>query len=159
MYGLKNKQDAVVIAHKVVGAFGGGHRAVRLLLEIAATETHLGEYPDDNPEKLGVGITQFDQIRLDDLKARARGKHRKILKRSFGYDLMNVELADLAYDPLLAFCLTRMVFKLIPDPIPADVPGRARYWKRFWNTYAENAAGTPERYIEDVRHHLVGVSL
>lgn len=157
MYGIKNKQEAVVIAKKVVSIFGGGHKTTMMMLEFAATETHLGEYPDSHPEKWGVGLTQFDQIRFDDVVQRTRSRNRKMLKQHFGYDLHDIKLADLADDAVLAFCMTRLALKLIPEHNPTTLIGRARFWKKYWNTYHPNAKGTIEGYWDDVENHMAGV--
>ncbi|AUR84135.1 hypothetical protein NVP1049O_26 [Vibrio phage 1.049.O._10N.286.54.B5] len=154
MYGIENKQEAVVIAKKVVSIFGGGHKTVMLMLEFAATETHLGTYPDRHPEKWGVGLTQFDQIRFDDVVNRTRGRNRRLLKQFFGYDLNSIKLADLADDALLAFCMTRLALKLVPESNPTTVSGRAHFWKKWWNTYHPNAKGTIEEYLDDVENHM-----
>ncbi|AUS02272.1 hypothetical protein NVP2096O_37 [Vibrio phage 2.096.O._10N.286.48.B5] len=152
-YGIKSKSQARDIAVKVACAFGGGYKAMMLMIETACTETHLGTYPDRHPEKLGVGITQFDEIGLDDLKARTRSRHYNILLNEFGYDLNLVELSDLAHDATLAFALTRMKYILVPEPIPRTLAERADYWKRHWNSNHPNAKGTPASYISDVIRH------
>lgn len=148
-YGLQDDNHAVELVKKVVRTFGGGHKCVQALIGIACAETHLGRYPDSHPDKWGVGLTQFDQIGLDDVKARTRSKDKKRLYKNHGYDLDKVELADLANDPELAFCIARLKYKLRPEPIPADLDGQAHYWKRWYNSYDENAAGTPEKYIAE----------
>lgn len=147
-YGLKDDEHAVTLARKVVSTFGGGHKAVQLLIGNACAETHLGRFPDSHPDKWGVGLTQFDQIGVDDVKLRTRSKDKKRLFNHHGYDLDKVELADLANDPELAFCMTRLKYKLIPEAIPADINGQARYWKQHYNTYHPNAKGTVEGYLE-----------
>lgn len=152
MYGIENEEDAIYIARKVVRVFGGGHKALLLMLETACAETHLGTYPDRHPEKLGVGITQFDQIAIDDLQQRVRSRHRRLLKQHFGYSLNEIVLADLADDALLAFALTRLKYLLVPEPLPETLLGRAEYWKKYWNTSA--GKGTVAGYLSDVEHYM-----
>lgn len=152
-YGLKNKPEISVLARKVVSVFGGGYNATRMLIEIAAAETNSGEFADEHPDKIGVGLTQFDQIGFDDVQRRTRPKNKQRLKDMLGYDLDKLKLADLAYDPLLSLALTRLKLLLIPEEIPDSVEGRAKYWKKHWNTYHPNAKGTVEGYIEKVKRH------
>lgn len=152
-YGLESVGQLKTIAAKVTSVFGGGHVATTALLEICATETHMGQLPDRHPERLGVGVTQFDQIGLDDLQARVRGKDRARLKEFFGYDLGTIVLADLAYDPVLALCCARLKYKLIADPIPVTIEGRAKYWKKWYNSAA--GKGTVESYLEDCKHYMI----
>ena len=152
MYGVNSKDEVLEITKRVVSVFGGGDKAVRLLLETACVETHLGTYPDRHPEKLGVGLTQFDQIALDDLQQRVRSRHRRLLKQEFGYSLNDIKLADLAYDATLAMALTRLKYLLVPEAIPTTVLGRAEYWKKYWNTSA--GKGEVVDYLNDITHHM-----
>lgn len=145
-YGLKDDKHAVDIATNVVRVFGGGHKAIQAMIGLCCVETNLGRYPDAHPDKWGVGLTQFDQIGFDDVKARTRNKDKIKLKNEFGYDLKELELADLADDPVLAICMARLKYKLIPSEIPADKLGQAKYWKRHYNT--EAGKGTVEKYLE-----------
>lgn len=150
-YGLKMRSDIAVFSRKVVSVFGGGYNATRALIEFAAVETNSGEYPDAHPDKLGVGLTQFDQIGFDDVQQRTRPKNKQRLKDMLGYDLDSLQLADLAYDPLLSLAMTRLKLMLIPEEIPDSVEGRAKYWKKYYNT--ELGKGTVEKYIEKVSRH------
>ena len=152
MYGVNSKDEVLEITKRVVSVFGGGDKAVRLLLETACVETHLGTYPDRHPEKLGVGLTQFDQIALDDLQQRVRSRHRRLLKQEFGYSLNDIKLADLAYDATLAMALTRLKYLLVPEAIPTTILGRAEYWKKYWNTSA--GKGEVVDYLNDITHHM-----
>ena len=151
-YGAKNESDIVEAARRAVNTFGGGSKAIRLLLEICCTETDFCQFPDSNPDKLGVSAVQFDRIGLQDIKDRARKRHVKRLYNEYGIVLANVELKDLAYDLDLSFALCRMKFLLIPESIPCKVEGRALYWKRYYNTFHPNAKGTLSKYLGDVKH-------
>ncbi|AHK11758.1 hypothetical protein S144_44 [Shewanella sp. phage 1/44] len=156
MYGVKDGSELVSIVKKVVSVFGGGTKTKLMMLEICCVETDFCTYPDKHPERLGVGPTQFDKIALDDLQERCRGRHRAMLRQHFGYELGAVVLADLAYDPLLAFCLTRMKLLLIPESIPTKRDARARYWKRYWNTSA--GKGTINDYMTDTETFMPKIS-
>lgn len=150
-YGLTSKEQITSHARKVVSVLGGGFTAERSLIEIAAAETHSGTFPDSHPEKLGVGLTQFDQIGFDDVQKRTRRKDRDRVLQILGYDLGRLVLADLAYDPLLALVFTRLKYKLIPDEIPDTLEGRAKYWKKHYNTTA--GKGSAEEYLERVKQY------
>lgn len=145
-YGLKDDVHATTMALDVVRVFGGGFRCVQALIGICCVETNLGRFEDAHPDKWGVGLTQFDQIGFDDVKARTRNKDKIKLEKEFGYVMKDLVLKDLKDDPLLALCFARLKYKLIPDDIPADIPGQARYWKRFYNT--AEGKGTVEKYLE-----------
>ena len=150
-YGLQSKEQITSHARKVVSVLGGGFTAERSLIEIAATETNSGTFPDSHPEKLGVGLTQFDQIGFDDVQKRTRRKDKDRVLQMLGYDIDRLVLADLAFDPLLALVFTRLKYKLIPEEIPETVEGRAKYWKQHYNSDA--GKGSAEEYLERVKLH------
>jgi len=159
-YGVKSKFHLIGIVTAVCTALAYGQHDIKaelLVNETCAVETKLGTYPDDNPERLGVGVTQIDQICLDDIKKEGELRHFKIIKEQFGYDIPTVELADLAFDPTLAVIICRLAYKRIPKAIPDTVSGRAAYWKKYYNTYHPNAKGTPAKYKQAVNECLGAV--
>jgi hypothetical protein len=154
-YGLKNDEDLVPILHKIVKCFGGGEVAFNLMIGTCASETHCGRLPDRHNETLGVGVAQCDAIALKDVKMHIRSHDVKSLVE-LGYDIVLVELADLAYDPLLACAIMRLVYKRKTEPFPAhdDLLGLAHYWKDHYNSHHPNASGTPEKFIKNWDAHV-----
>ncbi|MBN2895067.1 MAG: hypothetical protein JXK05_04125 [Campylobacterales bacterium] len=145
-YGVVNPDhllDTVTAVCDCLG-YGKNHTADLLLLETMAAETGLGLIPDDT-EKAGMGICQFDHIGFVDAKKRAQ-KHFKTVRDCMGLDLELVEWEHLRYSPLLSMLFCRLKYMLIADPIPGDLEGRARYWKRHHNT--SRGKGTEKHYIE-----------
>ncbi|RDH41412.1 hypothetical protein [Zooshikella ganghwensis] len=145
-YGLTSPNQALEIATKVYEVLGNGSGyAVDLLLETAAQETKLGNYPDRTPTGAGVGLCQIDPILFKDIQNRARSADRDRLKESFNVDLSKLPHRDLAYSPLLSFIFCRLHYKLRPGAIPETLEGRANYWKKHYNTVA--GKGRPEEYV------------
>ena len=151
-YGLRDKAHLVSCVEKAIRVFGGGYKANAILKETSAAESHCGTYPDRHETTLGVGVTQFDEIGLKDLIMRTRKKDRRKLSQYYNIDLDLVRLADLAYNPELAFALTRLKYKLRPEPIPSTLDGRAWYWKKFYNSVYGD--GTPAGYIEKSQKYI-----
>lgn len=153
-YGLNGKDQAFAYAGLVCDVLGHGknNNAEWLLLETACAETQLGDYPDQHPEILGVGLTQFDQIAFDDVLLRVRTKDIESIQQVFGINIFTLELKDLAYDPMLAFIFTRLKYKFIPQEIPKTLEDRAKYWKQHYNTVS--GKGTIEHYIESANRIL-----
>lgn len=151
-YGLKTSQQARQLAREVVSVLGGGEPAYSLLVETAAAETLLGSFPDVHEDRLGVGLCQHDEINLKDIKQEGEQRHFNLIKQHWGYDVPSLELADLAYDPLLSLILCRLSYKRIPAAIPADLRGRAEYWKEYYNTAA--GKGSVNEYLHRVLHCL-----
>jgi hypothetical protein len=150
-YGLTNPFHAKKLAKRVVSVLGGGDPAYCLLLETACAETQLGTFPDAHIEKWGVGLCQHDQINIEDLLIHAKRKHFDLINTVFGYDLHAMELKDLALDPLLSLICCRLSYKRIPESIPNDLYGRARYWKEHYNRTGD---GTVEHYLSSVKNCL-----
>lgn len=152
-YGVKSISHLKDTIALVVKKLGGGPKARDLLLETTAVETHCGLYPDRHPEKWGVGISQCDQIALDDVQMHLKPHHRrKIFRdRELGFDVKELKLEDLAFDPLKAMVVCRLHYMRIPAAIPEDLWGRAQYWKDHYN---RSGAGTPEHYLETVAEIL-----
>ncbi|WP_445364909.1 hypothetical protein ACJJJB_00110 (plasmid) [Microbulbifer sp. ANSA001] len=156
MYGTTRPSQVLEMARDVCDVLGHGdnNNAVDILLETAAQESWLGEYKDRHAHKLGVGLTQFDQIGFDDVKARTSRKVIELIDQEFGVDISAVELRELAYSPLLSLIFCRLKYRLVPTVIPKALEERAHYWKRHYNTYHPNAKGTPEEYVNNARRFV-----
>lgn len=150
-YGLTNPTQAKGLAKRVVNVLGGNDEAYSLLLETASAESQLGTYPDAHLEKWGVGLCQHDKINLEDLLIHGKRHHFDAINVVFGYDMQAIELKDLALDPLLSLICCRLSYKRIPEAIPHDLYGRARYWKEHYNRSGD---GTIEHYLESVKNCL-----
>ena len=73
-------------------------------------------------------------------------KHEEIKKR-FGIDWMQVKWSDLK-KPFYSGLAARLVLFNIPDPIPVEVEGQAKYWKNHYRSAA--ADGDEQRFVNDV---------
>lgn len=143
-YGVTTTKQIEDIVISVVGVLGGGSKAIRLMLGTCAAETNFGE-AEDTHALSGYGLFQLDKIAIQDLKERTREHHRVAIEDRFGIYLDDIKPRDLNHSPLLAAICCRLHYKLVPDPIPADIEGRAKYWKKHYN---KNGKGTPEHYIK-----------
>lgn len=145
-YGLIMVEDIDFIADEVCRCLGKGSNgtAKNLLKETAGAETTHGQLKDLT-EFAGMGLTQFDKLPFQDVKDRCRDTDKKEIKEYFDIDIDLVEWEHLRYNPLLALIFTRLKYKKIPNPIPTDMQGRAKYWKQFYNT--EAGKGTIKHYM------------
>lgn len=146
-YGLTKREHAYDIVEAVVEVLGGGELAVKLLLETAQQETHLGEFEDPTKYAAGTGITQFDEMPFYDIIRRTKIEHINLIKDAFGVDMRKVKWRELEYSPVLCFIATRLLYKKIPAAIPSTVKGRAKYWKVHYNTI--EGRGTEKEYIKN----------
>ena len=148
-YGATNKRQIFEMAEAVVDCLGGGDNALRLIIETVQQETKLGGYPDKNPYGAGVGLGQNDLVPFFDTRERTSTKHKALIKKEFGVVVGAVNHRDLAYSPLLALIWCRMHYLLRPGAIPADLGGRAAYWKRWYNS--SKGKGTENEYIANAK--------
>lgn len=145
-YGLINPDHAREIASVVVEVMGGEPQVVDLLMETAAAETLLGQYPDAHYYTHGVGLTQVDEDTFAWLRDKyASGFVADCLKDRFGVAIAQVNYRELAFSPLLAFIWCRLRYMTVPHPVPTKIKERAAYWKRFYNTV--KGKGTPQEYF------------
>lgn len=151
-YGLTSRTHLYDMVDDVVNCLGGGDNARKLLLETAAAETALGEAVDHS-WWTGIGLMQFDKIGFDDVIQRTSPGVKEKVLACFGIDIDRAEHTDLRWSPLLSLVFARLKYRLIPDAIPDTVDGRARYWKKWYNS--EIGAGTPEHYINSAIKYKV----
>ncbi len=151
-YGISGPIEAVKLARMVCAVLGNGSNetAVQLLVETSQQETKLGAYRDPTPYSAGHGICQFDKIGFVDVRQRTRAAAARSIYKRFGVTLKQVEHRELEFSPMLSFIFCRLFYRLIPEPIPKTLAGRAAYWKKYYNT--EKGAGTAEEYIHSAKH-------
>jgi len=155
-YGLVgDKPQAQIweVAFNVCMVLGSGANKVAevFLCEIAAQETHSGTLRDRHATSMGTGLNQIERISFDNIMARTRDEVWDTIRFHFGIE-RNLNYEMLAYSPLLSMIFARLHLRLIPEEIPADIEGRAAYWKKYYNT--EAGAGTVEDYLKNCKAHL-----
>ena len=147
-------------AAEVSKLFNDGAAATALLRETAIQESNMGQttgtydmVDDPNFGRGSFGVGQVDERNFEDTMSRLRGdkgqprnlvKYVQRFKDELGIDLTEVQYEDLS-DPKLGLIFTRLHYLKNPDPIPPTIQGRAKYWKKFYNTSA--GAGTPAEYL------------
>lgn len=151
-YGLISRRQALETAKAVNDVISPktGNRGVLMILETCAAETHLGQFEDKSDYKHGTSLAQVDfgtfEWLQDSYKDRALND---AIKDVFDIDLGAVQYRELEHNPLLAMIWCRLRYLIVPDPIPEDLTGRAKLWKKVYNSTA--GKGTVEGYIEKVK--------
>jgi len=147
-YGLVNEQEFHFIVDEIVKHLGNGKNGTvkDLLIETARTETGLGNTEDKTLLSAGVGIMQFDKIGFEDVKERGSRRWKNLIKDKLKVDIDLVTHDMLLYSPFLSVLWARMKYKLIPEQVPDNIYGRAKYWKKYYNTY--KGKGTVEHYLK-----------
>lgn len=148
-YGLTHRHQIKEMATAVCDVLGHGknRRAVALLVETCAAETHLGMARDKTLYGAGAGVPQIDEGTFNWLKKKYAdhpigGK----ISQAFNIDLGRVNYRELDLSPLTALVFCRLRYWTVTDAIPATRPERAAYWKRWYNS--SEGKGSPEEYLE-----------
>lgn len=135
------------VVNKIQDVFGSDTQFLR---RIAFVESKDGT--DSNTYRSGYdgGIWQVDEIAFRDTQNTAShpgllANYQKI-QEAFGIDWPSMEWSDLRI-PLYSGIAARLFLLNIPESIPCDIDGQARYWKRYYNTQA--GAGTEEKFRQD----------
>ena len=134
----------------------------QFMKNMAATESNIGA---DDLRDSSFGATQIDPIKYQDIIQRATGPEgdkrvgiaNNFLKEQLNrpdFDILGLDLTQEEHNPYISAALTRMGLLNIPESVPAGLEGQANYWKKHWNSYAENAKGTPEHFMSQSRHHF-----
>ena len=146
-YGLFDESYLNNISASVCDCLGYGvnGKADLLIYEICGAETGFCTI-EDKTLGAGNGAFQHDKIPFEDNQSRY--KQNDIIKiiDSFSINMEHIVWEDLKTDILIGAIATRLHFKPFKEEIPKDIVGRARYWKRYYNT--EAGAGTVKHYLE-----------
>lgn len=130
--------------------------AMALLAETCAAETAMCSFMDGYAPE-GKGAFQFDSVGFEDVKDRFNVRNPQIVNELYhklGINWANLSFDMLEYAPLLGAVLCRAKYYLVPESIPETREGRAKYWKKYYNSSA--GAGTVEHYLEMSRRYIDG---
>lgn len=147
---VPTKDELMNQAKKICDCLGYGInlKAHILILGTACVETGLGTVKD-RTKYAGIGICQFDNCEpyypFNDLKKRSM-KHRDLILDKLGVDIELVEWEHLRFNTFLSLLFCRLHYLPLRENIPETVQGRAKYWKKYYNT--EDGDGTVEHYLE-----------
>lgn len=126
-----------------------------ILLGTCATETHLGFYLNQMDNGAGIGPLCMEKLTYHDHFDNFINYHdelkRKLYKVIGWQETFEPPAEMMRYHLRFAFAMTRIHYMRTPDILPAfdDIEGQGKYYKKYYNTYAENAAGSVEKYIDD----------
>lgn len=118
--------------------------AVNLLLGTAAQESAFGTYLRQLGGGPALGAFQMEEATFEWL----RGKYGVELY------LHGNEFEELEWNLQLAILLARLRYWVVPEPLPSayDIPGMARYYKKYFNT--ATGKGTAEEFEENYRRYV-----
>lgn len=158
-YGHETEDEIKDIIGEVCDVFSDGYpnkadlfiRSYQLITETLLAETQFGTFPDTTNES-GFGIAQYEEITFEDTKKRSM-KYQDFIYARWGVNIAFLQLIELRYNVFLSVLFCRLFYKLVPEPIPDTLEGRARYWKKYYNT--SRGKGTEEHYIASAKEHSI----
>lgn len=113
--------------------------AANLLLGTCAQESSFGTYIKQlgfDTGKGALGVFQMEHPTFDDLQRRYGDKFPVIKSFTFG---------QMEWDLKAQIIMARIKYYSCPGPIPDDLNGQAKYYKKWYNT--ELGAATVEEYL------------
>lgn len=133
-----------------------GNNSQLILMETCAVESDLGAFLGQLEGGPAVSIFGIEPFTYDDIWINFINSRPKLLsiinnfyplkgKLTFGYELLK-------YNHQLACTIARIKYWRIPEPIPATLEERAKYWKKYYNT--DDGKGNVEKYIKKVNKYL-----
>jgi len=134
----------------VCGLLGNGSNDnADTLIQMTINSESQNGYAIDHSKNYGEGLGQFDRIAFDDVKARARQKHKDILKLLI-IDVDNARYEDLRKSARLQIAFIRLKYLLIPQAVPTNFNDLYAYYKKYYNT--ENGKATFTHFQESNKH-------
>lgn len=150
---MDRRQLADLTRRVLLGMGLYSREAMWLLLGTAAQESGLGRYVRQLGGGPALGIFQMEPGTFEDIVRHVLGRRlelRRRLMKVAGVD--GLRSGDLEFNLALAIGMARLHYWRVAEPIPGDLPGWARYWKRYYNTPA--GKGTVEEFEGNFRRLL-----
>lgn len=132
-----------------------GYAAINLLAGTMAQESYFGKYVKQLGTGPALGVYQMEPATHNDIVnnfIRFKPQLKRMMSETFGYKILEPE--RLIYDLQYATIFARLHYRRVRESLPAatDLPGLARYWKRYYNTHL--GAGTTEEFIQNYNRFL-----
>lgn len=148
------KEVAIKPSLNAVGLYSPA--AVNLLLGTCAQETSLGQYLVQSNMNLyagGIGIFQMQKQPYDELWAHfidSSVSMKAKIQLYLGYS-GKPPAQRMATDLSLAAIMCRLYYLRVSEPLPDanDIIGMAKYWKKYYNTYA--GRGIEDQFIRNYK--------
>ncbi|MBF0401309.1 MAG: hypothetical protein HQL90_11125 [Magnetococcales bacterium] len=125
-----------------------------LMLGTAAQESGLGHYLRQVGGGPAMGVFQMEPATYHDIWRNFIAYKPAIQARLAMRWPIEPKPEEMITDLLLAAVMCRLHYLRVNAPLPQaeDLPGLARYWKRFYNTV--QGAGTEAEFMRNWREHV-----
>ncbi len=124
--------------------------AENLLMGTAAQESGLAEYIRQLGNGLALGIFQMEPATFKDIVQNYLKYNPDLAKKIMAVSGVNSLRPEyLEYNLALAICMCRVHYLRIPEKMPDNLTGWAKYWKGYYNTRL--GKGTEEEFIRNFK--------
>lgn len=101
-----------------------------------------------------LGLFQMEPNTFNDIVNNYLRYHPNIVEKIKQIAKTNVlSSVDLINNDKLAICMCRVHYLRVPEPIPNDLPGWAKYWKKWYNT--AKGKGTEQEFIKNYKRYII----
>jgi len=100
-----------------------------------------------------LGLFQMEPNTFNDIVNNYLRYHPNIVEKIKQIAKTNVlSSVDLINNDKLAICMCRVHYLRVPEPIPNDLSGWAKYWKKWYNT--AKGRGTEQEFIKNYKRYI-----
>lgn len=147
-YGLVKKSHLLDTALAVCSVIGKPNdNGLEMVIETCASETLLGTLKDPTEYSAGSSVAQIDCTTFKWLRSEySKSTTSDKIKAAFDIDISRVQYSELEHSPLCAIIFCRLRYLIVPHKIPSNITGRAKYWKKWYNSTA--GKGTVDGYLK-----------
>lgn len=149
MIDARQLRDLVVFPTlKALGAWSANAEA--LMMETAAKESELGQYLHQLGPGPALGIWQMEPATYYSIWANYVAYRPEVMKVLLALAATDNDgraplPEEMVYNLRFACAMARLRYLPVREAIPADLAGRARYWKTYYNT--AGGKGTEAEYV------------
>ena len=128
--------------------------AVNLLLGTAAQESQLGKYIKQLGNGPALGIFQMEPNTFNDIRNNYLGYRPALVGALIHFcNISDWDSAQLVYNLKLAICMARIHYLRVPNALPGNLKGYAKYWKKYYNTPL--GAGTEGEFVANYEKYII----
>lgn len=140
---------------KSVKLIGDNDTPVKLLLGTMAQESAFGKYKRQLNNGPALGVFQMEPDTFNDILDNYISYRPDLYLEIKSISKVNRLYPEYLVDNLkLAIVFARLQYYRHSEPLPRDLPGMARYWKKYYNTY--KGKGTIDQFILNYKTYVSG---
>jgi len=126
--------------------------AVNLLMGTAAQESGFGTYLKQLKSGPAVGVFQMEPATFKDIIHNYLRYKPELFEKVRSF-CMELEADEMIWNLKFAIIMARVQYFRRREPLPNNLSGYAKYWKKFYNT--PEGRGTEEEFIRNYKKYVL----